>query len=191
MTNPHDSSIASAWVRRWAALIRPGGRVLDVACGSGRHARHLAAGGYAVTAVDRDREALAALGGASGIEILQADLEGGSWPFAAERFDGIVVTNYLHRALFDVLVASLAPGGVLIYETFMLGNARYGKPSNPDFLLHPDELFDALRARGLAIVAFEQGAVEEPKPAVVQRAVAEMPRAGELRGDVTYARLLP
>lgn len=165
----HDTP--SPWVVRWAPLVRPGGEVLDVACGHGRHARHLAALGLRVVAVDRDPDALAGLAGVPGVRTVHADLEGTPWPFAPGDFDGVVVANYLHRPLFEALAASLAPGGVLIYETFMQGNERYGKPSSPDFLLRPHELGDALRGR-LEVVAFEQGRVERPKPAVVQRVCA-------------------
>jgi SAM-dependent methyltransferase len=167
----HELQAPSPWVVRWAALIRPGGEVLDLACGHGRHARHLAAGGHRVTATDRDPSALATLAGVPGVRTVQADLEGAPWPFGAGAFDGVVVANYLHRPLFDALAASLAPGGVLIYETFMQGNERYGRPSNPDFLLRPYELADAWRGR-LEVVAFEQGRVERPKPALVQRVCA-------------------
>jgi len=182
MPDPHELQTPSPWLVRWAGLIRPGGAALDVACGHGRHTRHLAALGVRVTAVDRDAAALAALTGLDGVRPVQADLEGAPWPFEAGAFDGVVVTNYLHRPLFPALAASLAPGGVLIYETFMAGNERYGKPSNPEFLLRPYELAEAWRGR-LEVVAFEQGRVERPKPAVIQRICA-------LRGppeDVTIA----
>jgi len=171
MQGLHELQTPSPWVVRWAVLIRSDGAVLDVACGHGRHARHLAALGYLVTAVDRDAAALDALAGLDGIRAVRADLERTPWPFGEAAFDGIVVTNYLHRPLYDALAASLAPGGALIYETFMQGNERYGKPSNPDFLLGPYELVDAWRGR-LEVVAFEQGRVERPKPAVVQRICA-------------------
>jgi len=150
-------------------LLASGGVVLDVACGSGRHARHFFALGHPVEAVDRDAVAIATLAQAlPAITARVADLEAGPWPYAGQRFAGIVVTNYLHRPLFPVLRDSLAPGGVLIYETFMLGNERHGRPSNPAFLLQPGELLAAFGA-GLSVVAFEQGEVAEPKPAVVQR----------------------
>jgi SAM-dependent methyltransferase len=171
MQGPHELQTPSPWVVRWAALIRPGGAALDVACGHGRHARHLAALGLRVTAVDRDAAALEALAGLGGVRAVQADLEGAPWPFPAGAFDGVVVVNYLHRPLFDALAAGLAPGGVLIYETFMAGNERYGKPSNPDFLLRPYELAEVWRGR-LEVAAFEQGRVERPKPAVIQRICA-------------------
>ena len=174
----HDLA-PSAWVRRFAPLIPARGNVLDVACGTGRHALLLAGLGYRVQAVDRNAEALARLTGTVGIETRLADLEGESWPYEEARFDGIVVTNYLHRPRFDALLAALRPGGVLIYETFLVGNETLGKPSNPDFLLKPDELLDRVRAR-LAVVAFEQGRVAEPKPAYVQRVCAVSGAAGLL-----------
>jgi len=166
----------SPWVLRFAALIRAGGEVLDLACGEGRHARALAGLGLRVEAVDRDIGALAALADTASIDVRQADLEGGAWPYAGRGFDGIVVTNYLHRPLFPLLVDALREGGVLIYETFMLGNERFGRPSNPDFLLRPNELLDPFDA--LAVVAFEQGEVLLPKPAVVQRLCAVRIAAG-------------
>ena len=166
----------SAWVARFAGLIAPGGTVLDLACGHGRHARFLEAGGWRVMAVDRDAAALAGLAGHSGIEAVEADLETGVWPLGGRRFDGIVVANYLHRPLFPHLIGALQEGGVLLYETFMLGNERFGRPSNPDFLLRPNELLDAFAGR-LNVVAFEQGEVARPKPAMVQRLCAV--RGGE------------
>jgi SAM-dependent methyltransferase len=129
----------SAWVVRFAGLIRPGGRALDVACGGGRHARLLASLGHAVEAVDRDAPALAGLADVAGVRTTCSDIEGGAWPYPGARFDAVVVTNYLHRPLLPVLVSSLAQGGVLLYETFARGNERYGRPSNPEFLLEPGE----------------------------------------------------
>jgi len=164
----HELLAPSAWVKRWAWLI-PEGEVLDLACGRGRHARLLAALGHNVTAVDRDPEALAALTDVARVTTLQADLEGGNpWPLPGRRFAGIVVTNYLYRPLFPSLLAALAPGAVLIYETFALGNERYGRPSNPHFLLRAGELLDAFSPE-LTVVAFEQGYVSGPCPAVIQR----------------------
>lgn len=142
--------------------------MLDLACGSGRHARWLAAKGYAVHAVDHDAAAIAGLSGCAGVETSQLDLEGDAWPLSGRRYAGIVVTNYLWRARLNDLLAMLAPGGVLIYETFMLGNAAYGKPSNPDFLLRPGELREIAAAAGLREVAFEEGYVASPKPAMRQ-----------------------
>jgi SAM-dependent methyltransferase len=163
----HDIDTPSPWVRRWASAIRPGGRVLDVACGHGRHLRYLGSLGFEVVGVDRDEAALAGIDGA---EIRVADIEAGPWPFSPGEFDGVVVTNYLHRPLFPHLVGALRPGGVLIYETFALGNERYGRPSNPDFLLRPGELLKSVEP--LSVVAFEQGLVSSPKQALVQRICA-------------------
>lgn len=181
-TPPHAADLhASAWVRRFAPLIRSGGAVLDLACGRGRHARWLAARGWQVLAVDRDREALSGLAEVAGVETLCADLEGGAWPLAGRTFDGIVVTNYLFRPRFADLLACLKPGGVLIYETFMLGNERFGRPANPEFLLRPGELPERLGS-AFAVVAFEQGTVRVPREAVIQRvcAVAGGDASGEL-----------
>lgn len=161
----------SPWVRRFAGLLPAGASVLDLACGQGRHARLLAGIGCKVEAVDRDAEALASLALVRGVAVRRADLEDWPWPYAGRRFDGIVVCNYLHRPLFPLLAGALTDGGVLIYETFMLGNERFGRPSNPDFLLRPNELYEAFGSR-LQVVAFEQGEVTRPKPAVVQRLCA-------------------
>ena len=164
----HNFDTPSPWVVRWAPLIKTGGAVLDVACGRGRHARYLAGLGHEVTAVDRDAEALESLRGIPRIHAVQADLENNQpWPFPDMQFDGIVVANYLHRPLFPHLLAALPPGGVLIYETFALGNERYGKPSNPEFLLRPGELLQAFGS--LDVQGFEEGPQALPKPAVIQR----------------------
>jgi len=171
----HDLTTPSPWVERWADQVPAGGRVLDIACGHGRHARYFAARGHTVEAVDRDPAKLATLEGASGVATRCADLESGPWPFEAERFAGIVVVNYLHRPLFPRLLAGLAPGGVLIYETFEAGNERYGRPSNPDFLLRPGELLDVVRGR-LRVLAYEDLFVAVPRPAMVQRICAVDPR---------------
>ena len=162
----------SPWVARWAGLV-PAGEVLDLACGGGRHARHLAALGHPVLALDRDPAALAQAAGA-GIATLHCDLEDGitPWPVAPGRLAGIVVTNYLHRPLFGHLAASLAPNGLLIYETFSVGNEAFGKPSNPDFLLAPGELLALAGAHGLRVIAYEDGYSAAPKPAMLQRLCA-------------------
>lgn len=144
------------------------GSVLDLACGSGRHTRLLAGGGYRVLAVDRNRECLAGLKGLAGVATAQLDLEGADWPLAGQCFAGIVVTNYLWRPRLAELLALLAPGGVLIYETFMLGNEAFGKPSNPDFLLRPGELREVTAAAGLRQIACVEGYIESPKPAMCQ-----------------------
>ncbi len=169
MSANHDISEPSAWVVEWAAQIRPGGEVLDVACGNGRHARFLARLGFEVHAVDRDASLFRDKPAA--VSLLEADLEAGPWPYTGRRFDGIVVTHYLHRPLLPVLVASLEPGGILLYETFAQGNERFGKPSNPAFLLAPGELLDAVRG-SLRVVAYEDRVVDTPRRAAVQRLCA-------------------
>lgn len=181
MSATHDrtNTPPSAWVQRFASLIAPNGAVLDVAAGTGRHARWLAGLGWRVEAVDRDAAALAVLQGLAGIVTRVADLEAVPWPYSDTSFDGIVVTNYLHRSLFPHLLATLRPGGVLIYETFMVGNEALGKPSNPDFLLRPGELLEHVQPL-LAVAAFEQGRVELPKPAYVQRICAVRDVVGRL-----------
>ncbi len=174
--NHHAAVPPSAWVQRFASLIAPGGQVLDLACGSGRHLRWLAAQGFAMTGVDRDAGALAPLGGAG--QTLVADLEAAPWPLPGRRFDGIVVTNYLWRPLWPALRGALAEGGVLIYETFAAGQERIGKPSRPEFLLRPGELLQAFV--GLRVVAYEDG-FEADVPRQVQRiaAVNEPPELAE------------
>ncbi len=170
-TPRHDLS-PSAWITRFAHLVPRGARLLDVAAGRGRHARLFATRGAHVVAVDRDADALAALRGIADIDVLVADLEAGPWPFAGKAFDAIVVTNYLHRPLFTPIIDALAADGVLLYETFAVGNEALGRPTNPDFLLRENELLDVARGR-LTIVAFEQGRVGDgERPAIVQRLAA-------------------
>lgn len=162
----------SAWVARFACLIPEHGEVLDLACGSGRHSRLLASLGHRVEAVDRDPQALARLADVERVTGRQADLESGAWPYAGRSFAGIVVTNYLFRPRLDDLLDSLADPGLLIYETFMIGNERFGKPSNPDFLLRSQELLARVQRRGWRVLAFEEGALALPRPAMVQRLCA-------------------
>lgn len=171
---PHEGLARSPWIVRFAPLVPRGARVLDLAAGSGRHARFLAASGAQVLAVDRDPSALAMLSGVAGVTTRVLDLETGAWPLGGERFDAIVVVNYLHRPLFAHLRAALAPDGVLLYETFAMGNEAYGRPANPDFLLCRDELLAlASLPPAMTVVAFEQGLVEgEGRQAVVQRLAA-------------------
>lgn len=164
----------SAWVVRFAGLM-PAGRTLDLACGGGRHARLMAGLGHTVLAVDRDTAALNAAGG-PGIDTLAFDLEHPAaagqpdWPLLPGAFAGIVVSNYLHRALMLPLLESLAPGGILIYETFAAGNGQFGKPSNPDFLLKPGELLEWASLRpSIRVIAYEDGYQHLPRPAMVQR----------------------
>ena len=160
----------SAWVQRWAPLVTHG-TVLDVACGGGRHANFFLGRNLKVVAVDRDAQAI------PGARFVQADLENGNpWPLPGERFEAVVVTNYLYRPLMGQLRDCLAEGGVLIYETFMLGNERFGRPSNPEFLLRPGELLECFR--GLTVQGFEEGEVSDPKPAMIQRLCAVLARKG-------------
>ena len=165
-------SAPSAWVERFAGLVPAGEPVLDLACGGGRHARLFLERGHPVTALDRDLSGLAELAERPGLEVIEADLEGGGGiPLPGRRFAGVVVTNYLHRPLLPAIVAAVAPGGCLIYETFAQGNERFGKPSNPDFLLAPGELLEAVRGQ-LRVLAYEDLIVKEPRPAAVQRLCA-------------------
>lgn len=184
------SAPPSDWVVRWTPLLPPAAQVLDIACGHGRHARWLASAGHAVTAVDHDPRLLAPLAGLAAT--LQADLEADPWPLPGRQFDAVIVTNYLWRPLFPALKAAVAPGGLLIYETFALAHAALGRPRRPEFLLRPGELIEVLRDRGEGradtrspsetwrVIAFEEGrlpargAVPERE---VQRIVAR--RGGE------------
>ena len=167
----HESLEPSPWVVRWAPLVTRG-PVLDVASGAGRHSKLFLRRTLEVIAVDRDAQAMP-----EGITFVRADLEDGRpWPFAGRRFGAIVVTNYLHRPLLPILAQSLAEQGVLIYETFMLGNEKFGKPSNPNFLLRPGELLQAFAE--LAVVAFEQGKTEK---SVLQRICVIRGEAGSVR----------
>lgn len=161
-----DRPPASPWIRRFAAQVRAGGPVLDLACGGGRHARLFLALGHPVTALDRDLSGVADLDEA---ERLRADLEDGSpWPLPGRLFAAVVVTNYLHRPLFPHIAAALEPGGLLLYETFALGQERFGRPKNPDFLLRPGELLAAFS--GLTVAAYEHGL--DAGPAMRQRICA-------------------
>ena len=161
----------SPWVVKHLPLIQEGGRVLDLACGSGRHAIWIAQQGYQVDALDRDVQAVSVMVGMCNINIIVHDLEAGEGLQPNQQYDGIVVSRYLHRPLLAILPEILNPGGVLIYETFMAGNERFGKPSNPDFLLLNDELL-ILYSPLLSIYDFEQGEKRKPKPAVMQRMCA-------------------
>jgi SAM-dependent methyltransferase len=163
----HGNEAPSSWVRRWTHLIPAGGTVLDVACGHGRHLRWLAERGHRVTGVDRSPEAIAAVA-PLGRAVL-ADIENGPWPLDGETFDAVVVTNYLWRPLLPLIVASVAPGGVLLYETFASGHETVGRPARPDFLLQPGELLQA--CSGLRVVAYEDGFCSAPER-FVQRVAA-------------------
>lgn len=165
------ASAPSPWVARFAPLLPAGATVLDYACGGGRHARWLAARGLQVDAVDRDAEALRGLEGIQGVQARLLELEDDAWPLQGETFDAVVVTNYLYRPRLEALLDLVRPGGLLIYETFMIGNERFGKPSNPAFLLRPGELLEHAGA-GWTVIAFEQGEIAAPRSAVIQRICA-------------------
>ena len=185
MTDAHGGQAASAWVQRWSHLVPLGASVLDLACGSGRHVRWFAQRGCRVTGVDRDAAAVAPL--VELAEIVVADIESGPWPIEGRSFDAVVVTNYLWRERLADVLASLAPGGVLIYETFATGNETIGKPSNPKFLLRSGELLQA--AAGLRVIAFEDG--YEPAPErFVQRIVAARGSPSQTPATQRF-RLLP
>jgi SAM-dependent methyltransferase len=163
-------------VLRFAPRVPEAGAVLDLACGGGRHSRLFLGRGHPVTAIDRDLSGVAdiidAPGGAPGLEALEADLEDGRpFPLAGRRFAGVIVTNYLYRPLFPALIAAVAPGGVLIYETFARGNEIFGRPRNPEHLAKPGELLEAVRGK-LRVVAYEDLIDESPKPAARQRICA-------------------
>lgn len=169
-----DADAPSAWVARWlpdAAAMAGRGRLLDFACGRGRHVRLASARGYAVLALDRDPSCLA-LNQLPGVEARTADLEADAWELGAERFAVMVITRYLFRPRLDLLLTRLAEGGCLIYETFAEGHGRYGRPSRPEHLLAPDELFAVARRAALRVCAFEQGVVQSPRQAIIQRMVA-------------------
>ena len=169
----HGTESPSSWVRRWAHLIPPGGQVLDLACGAGRHMQWLASQGHQVLGVDRCPQALA-LAAPFG-QTLQADIENGPWPLDGKRFDGVVVTHYLWRPLWPRILACVAPGGVLIYETFAQGHETVGRPSRPDFLLAPGELLQVAAQGGLRVVAYEDGFAQHPERFVQRIAAVRQP----------------
>jgi SAM-dependent methyltransferase len=174
----HGTEPPSTWVQRWSHLVPKRGVVLDVACGHGRHARWFYERNHPLALVDRSQDAIESIANqlpATAFEAVVADIEGGPWPFAGRQFAAVVVTNYLWRPLLPTFLASLVPGGVLIYETFTLGNETVGKPSRPDFLLRPGELLEL--CRGLRVVAFEEGFHETP-PRFIQRIAAVREAAG-------------
>jgi SAM-dependent methyltransferase len=168
-TNAHLNLPSSNWVRRFADMIPKNGSVLDIACGAGRHSRLLAAMGFNVTAVDRDVSVF--VEPPDNVALIQTDLETHPWPFDQREFAGVIVTNYLHRPLLPLIVLSVARSGMLIYETFAVGNEKFGRPSRADFLLQPGELLNAAHDK-LEVIAYENIVVNDPKPAMVQRIAA-------------------
>lgn len=165
LTALHGGLAVSPWVERWTRTLPAGQRVLDLACGSGRHLRWLTAQGQRLTGVDRDATALEGLATACPqAELISADIESGPWPLEGRTFDVVIVTHYLWRPLLPTILACVAANGRLIYETFALGNQTVGKPSNPDFLLRPGELLDAVRGAGAGwrVLAYEDGTLESP-----------------------------
>jgi len=174
----HGQSEPSPWVLRFSGHIPAGGEVIDIACGAGRHGRLCLENGHPVTFVDIDTERLDDLGGRSDVAIIETDLETeGFWPFAGHAYDGVIVTNYLWRPILPKIIDLVAPGGLLIYETFAAGNEAFGKPSNPDYLLQPDELREAVDGT-LEVLAFEQVETKTPKPAVIQHIAARNTQTG-------------
>ena len=168
----HDSVVQpSSWVVRFAPLIPKGAAALDLACGSGRHSQLLANLGHSVLAVDQDISVIQS-GHSSAITPKCLNLEEETWPLAGSKFGGIVVTNYLYRPHLDRLPELLEEGGILIYETFAMGNEKFGKPSNPNFLLNPGELLAFAARHSLKVLAYEDIYMDEPKPAMVQRLCA-------------------
>jgi SAM-dependent methyltransferase len=162
----------SPWITRFGTEIADDRPVLDVACGGGRHTRWFAERGHPVTAVDRDLAGIADLAGDARIQLVEHDLEDGSpWPFTGREFAAVVVTNYLYRPILADVVRSVGPGGWLLYETFAAGNEQYGRPTNPEFLLRPGELLEAVHGP-FRIVAYEDVIVDQPRPAAVQRVAA-------------------
>lgn len=167
----------SNWVLKHGGMIPPGGTVLDVACGSGRNGRFFRSLGHPVVFLDRDITQVADMASDDGVEIVARDLESGRpWPLPGRQFAGVIVVNYLYRRALPALVAAVAPGGALIYDTFADGNEAYGRPSNPDYLLHREELLIAVRPE-LVVMAYEEVEETEPRPAVRQRILAVRPDA--------------
>jgi SAM-dependent methyltransferase len=166
----------SAWIERFGASAPTTGPVADVACGGGRHVRWFAARGHDVIAIDRDLRGVADLADDPRVELIEADLEAGSpFPIAPGACGTVVVTNYLWRPILGAIVDAVAPGGLLLYETFAAGNERLGRPTNPDFLLRRNEMLELALAHGLVVVAYEDLEVQAPRPACVQRIAATRP----------------
>jgi SAM-dependent methyltransferase len=182
-TSAHGLSAPSPWIARWSHLLPRGCDVLDVACGNGRHLQWFASRGHPVIGVDKEIAAARALVPAA--QLVQADIENGPWPFSSSgglrRFGAVVVTNYLWRPLLPILLQSLAPSGLMLYETFAAGNETVGRPARPDFLLQPGELMQI--CDGLHVVAYENGYVPNPDR-FVQRIAAFAPALPAPTGTV-------
>lgn len=132
--------------------------------------------GHPTTFLDRNVAAIQDLAGNALAEPLETDLEADAgWPLEKRQFDAVVVTNYLWRPILPRIVAAVAPGGLLLYETFALGNEAFGRPRNPDFLLQPGELLEAVRGQ-LNVLGYEQRFEGEPRPRVLQHIAARRPQ---------------
>lgn len=172
--DPHHGRDPSAFVVGCAWLVPPG-PVLDVAAGGGRSGRVFLDRGHAVTFVDRDLAGLLDLDGRADVERVQADLEADPWPLPGRTFAAVVATSYLWRPLLPVLVGAVAPGGVLIYETFAAGHV--GRPSNPAYLLRPGELLEVVAGR-LEVRRYHHGPSEGDPGRVRQGICAVRPPGG-------------
>lgn len=185
-TPAHQHAEPLPWVARWLDCLPKNAHVLDFAAGSGRHSIAARQRGHSVVAADRDSQALAQIG--QGVKTLEIDLEGAPWPFDPASFDAVIVSNYLYRPRLDLLGALIRPSGLLIYQTFASGNERFGRPSNPDFLLQPGELLAMAERCGLRVVAYEHGQLANPD-ALVQRIVAVRPAPDESRATTPGSAL--
>ena len=165
----HGTEAPSLWIQRWAHLIAPASRVLDLACGAGRHMQYLSSLGHSLLGVDRSDEALRAASAWG--DTLMADIENGDWPLPNQQFGAVVVTHYLWRPLWPQILGAVESGGVLLYETFAQGHETVGRPARPEFLLQPGELLKVAVEGGLRVIAYEDGFLESPAR-FVQRIVA-------------------
>ncbi len=176
----HGTENISPWVARWSHLLShdvANGRVLDVACGAGRHLLHFLKKNHPVAGIDIAQSAIEIIANQLNDEektrcqLIEADIENGAWPLPGEQFAGVIVTNYLWRPLMPTIAQSVATSGVLIYETFAAGNETVGKPSRPDFLLKSGELLQVCQQGGLRVIAYEDGFLSAPDR-FMQRVIA-------------------